>query len=181
MTTNSNDVGASQVFVLGRGVKQIERGHWVLVGTDGGLRLFAELTADLDRSNISIGDAYQAVLSSMQPGWTMRMLQIFWPDPLPRDRFTQYVSQWAAASEEDPNSKIAVLHQSLNLYLQEAPLPFVRRTILEFALAGNLSEAVEWWEGILAMLKNYGIQATPLTGEDIVALARWIFNPSLDF
>ena len=77
------EVGTTHTFVLGKGVVQVGA-LAALLGDDDTKRLFAELYADLDRPEVRPQEAYQAILSSMQPGWTLRLLQLFWPDPAPR-------------------------------------------------------------------------------------------------
>jgi len=183
-------VSSSQAFVLARGLQQVGE-YWILIGEDGRQRLFAELTADPDRPDVRPIEAYRALLSSMQPGWTVRTLQIFWPDPLPRQAFYEQFEQWNAKdsdSEHDgrrPVPKgdaegVQLLRQSLSLSLQESPLPFVRRTIMEFVLVGG-AESLSWWEGISAAIQTYGVKVTPLSADEIQTLARWVFNPALDF
>ena len=194
---NKNDksdeikVGSSQAFVLARGIMQVGE-YWVLIGEDGRQRLFAELTADPDRPDVRPIDAYRALLSSMQPGWTVRTLQIFWPDPLPRQAFYEQFERWNSVGNDDSDREgrrpvpegdaegVQLLRQSLSLFLQESPLPFVRRTIMEFVLVGG-AESLSWWEGISAAIRTYGVKVTPLTADEIQTLARWVFNPALDF
>ena len=172
-------VGSSQSFVLAHGLQQVGE-YWVLISEDGRQRLFAELTADPDRPDVRPIDAYRALLSSMQPGWTVRTLQIFWPDPLPRQAFYEQFEQWNTGSADNEHEGTQLLRQSLSLFLQESPLPFVRRTIMEFVLVGG-AESLSWWEGISAAIQTYGVKVTPLTADEIQALARWVFNPALDF
>ncbi len=174
--TDEIKIGSSQSFVLARGIQQVGE-YWVLIGEDGRQRLFAELTADPDRLDVRPMDAYRALLSSIQPGWTVRMLQIFWPDPLPRQVFFEQFQEW---HENDDGDGLNLLRQSLSLFLQESPLPFVRRTILEFVLIAG-DESISWWEGISAAIRTYGVKVMPLSAEEIQTLARWVFNPALDF
>lgn len=93
------EIGSSQSFVIAQGFRQIGE-HWGLIGHDGSLRLFAQLTADPDRPAVRPVEAYQTMLSSMQPGWTMRWLQIFWPDPTPRKHFFEHAENWCEPGEE---------------------------------------------------------------------------------
>ena len=76
-------IGSTRTFVLAKGFTQVGS-QAVLIGEDDTRRLFAELYADPDRPEVRPQEGYQAVLSSMQPGWTLRILQLFWPDPEPR-------------------------------------------------------------------------------------------------
>ena len=168
-----NNIGQTQSFVLAQGFRQ-QNGHVTLIGIDGKERWFAELTADSDRPEVRPEEAYRALLSSMQPGWTVRLLQIFWPDPRPRNVFSVQVSEWGKGGGAHGEG-CDLLHQGLTLFLQEAPLPFVRRTLLEFVSPGE--EGLSWWEGLPVSLQGYGIQVRPLAPEEIQELARRVFNP----
>jgi len=64
-------IGSTRTFVLAKGFTQAGP-HAALIGEDDTRRLFAELYADPDRSEVRPQEAYQAMLSSMQPGWSMR-------------------------------------------------------------------------------------------------------------
>jgi len=77
---NDQTVGSTRTFVLAKGFTQAGA-HAALTGEDDTHRLFAELFADPDRLEVRPQEAYQAILSSIQPGWTLRLLQVFWPDP----------------------------------------------------------------------------------------------------
>jgi hypothetical protein len=170
---NIPPVGFSQEFVLARGLRQIDD-LWALVGDDGSLRVFAEVTADPDRPDVRPHEAYQVLLSSMQPGWTVRVLQIFWPDPSPRQAFQEQAKTWNVDGEG-----LCLLHQSLLLYTQESPLPFNRRTILEYVLPPG-EEGLSWWQGIEGWWYTFGLRVVPLGGNEIQQLAHWIFNPTLE-
>ncbi|MFH1511918.1 MAG: hypothetical protein ABIG45_01055, partial [Bacillota bacterium] len=89
-------IGQSQAFVLAHGFRKVGA-YWALVGADNSLRLFAEVTADADRPDVRPKEAYQTLLASIVPGWTVRILQIFWPDPVPRDAFQKQAETWGAA------------------------------------------------------------------------------------
>jgi hypothetical protein len=168
------EVDSSQTFVIAQGFRQVGA-HWGLIGHDGSLRLFVELTADPDRPDVRPVEVYRELLSSLGPGWTVRWLQIFWPDPIPRRKFCEHVRGWNEQSEEGEVRML--LHQGLLLFAQEAPLPFIRRTVLEFLSSGD--EGVAWWDGLPGLMKTYGIKAEPLSLGEIQELARWIFNPRL--
>ncbi len=165
-------VGKTQAFVLASGFHQVG-GHWVLYGEDGKSRLFAEITADPDRPDVRPQEAYHALLASMQPGWTVRVLQIFWPDPIPREAFRSQIEEWSQHEQKG----MALLQDGLVLFLEIYPLPFMRRTILEFVLPNE--DSLLWWEGIAGLFRSYGLQITFLSDDDIRALARWVFNPDL--
>ncbi|MGD2156813.1 MAG: hypothetical protein PVG14_00160 [Anaerolineales bacterium] len=169
------EVGSSHDLIIAQGFRRIGEG-WGLIGHDGSLRLFAELTADPDRPEVRPREAYRALLASLGSGWTVRLLQIFWPDPVPRGAFTEHVQGWDGGGGEGEGFKL--LHQSLLVFTQEAPLPFTRRTFLEFLSPGE--EGAAWWEALPGLLGAYGVQVEPLAPEEIQELARWIFNPELE-
>ncbi|MEI2737115.1 MAG: hypothetical protein V9G24_21660 [Rhodoblastus sp.] len=56
--------------------------------------------------------------------------------------FQKQVQRWNTPATEG----LDILHQGLSLAVQEYPLPFVRRTVLEFVLPGD--EGIAWWEGL---------------------------------
>ncbi len=167
-------IGSTRPFVLTKGFTQVN-GHAALIGEDDTRRLFAELYADPDRPEVRPQEAYQAILSSMQPGWTMRLLQLFWPDPEPRLAFQKEVQSW----QPPANEGLDILYQGLLLAAQQYPLPFVRRTILEFVLPGD--EGIAWWEGLSGLCGAFGIRIHYLNQVDIESLVRWILNPGLEY
>ena len=174
-------VGQSQSFVLAHGFRKIGA-YWALVGVDNSLRLFAEVTADADRPDVRPKEAYQMLLSSIVPGWSVRILQIFWPDPFPRDAFQKQAETWPVDLPAQAGGKeegLKLLHDALLLHIREAPLPFIRRTVIEFVYPGS-EDALAWWEGIQGNLLNFGLKTQPLTPENIQELARWVLNPRLD-
>ena len=162
-------VGVSHQFVLARGLTEIGR-QSTLVGEDDTKRLFAELYADPDRPEVRPQEAYQAMLSSMQPGWSLRLLQLFWPDPVPRLAFQGQVEKWGEPTVEG----LDILFQGLSMSVQEQPLPYNRRTILEFVLPSD--EGVAWWEGLSGLCLGFGLRFSTLSSEDIVVLARKVMN-----
>lgn len=95
--------------------------------------MFAEVYADPDRPEVRPQEAYQNILSSIQPGWTLRLLQLFWPDLEPRLEFQKQVQDWRSPDTEG----LDILHQGLLLAVQEYSLPFVRCTVFEFVLPGD--------------------------------------------
>lgn len=167
-------VGSTRTFVLTKGFTQVG-GHAALIGEDNTKRLFAELYADPDRPEVRPQEAYQAVLSSMQPGWTLRLLQLFWPNPEPRVEFQHQVQTWHAPSSEG----LDILYQGLLLAVQQYPLPFVRRTVLEFVLPAD--EGVAWWDGLSGLCGSFGIRVRYLNQADIESLTRWVLNPNLEY
>ncbi len=169
---SAGQIGKTQAFVLARGFHQIGK-HWALLGEDEKSRLFAEITADPDRPDVRPDEAFHALLSSMQPGWIVRVLQIFWPDPIPREAFRSQIERWPQHEQKG----MSLLQDGLALFLETYPLPFMRRTILEFMLPNE--DSLGWWEGIAGLFRSYGMQITFLSDDDIRALARWVFNPDL--
>ncbi len=99
-------VGSTSTFVLSKGFTQVGE-HAALIGEDDTRRLFAELYADPDRPEVRPQEAFQAILSSMQPGWTLRLLQLFWPDPQPRLAFQECVESYKEWKAEG----VDILHQ----------------------------------------------------------------------
>lgn len=166
-------VGTTQTFVLSQGLTNVGQ-YTALLGEDDTKRLFAELYADPDHPEMRPQEAYQAILSSMQPGWTLRLLQLFWPDPEPRLAFQGQVDNWGAPSDEG----LDILFQGLFISVEEHPLPYIRRTILEFVFPGD--EGVAWWEGLSGLCQGFGLHFSPLPSEDILVLSRRILNLEFD-
>ncbi len=165
-------IGSTQNFVLAQGFRQAGE-YQALTAGEGGARLLAEITADPDRPEVRVGEAYQALLASMQPGWSIRFLQIFWPDPLPRQEFQRQAASWERARSDG----LELLRQGLLLGIEQAPLPFIRRTILEYALPGD--EGLSWWSGLGGLFQAYSLRFRPLNASEIRELAAWVFNPDL--
>ncbi len=175
-------IGSTRTFVLAKGFTQVGN-HWALIGEDDTKRLFAEVYADPDRPDVRPQEAYMAILSSMQPGWTLRLLQLFWPDPEPRLEFQKQASQWKRPEVEG----LDILHQGLTLAVQEYPLPFVRRTVLEFVLLGDernilsAGEWLSWWEGLSGLGSGFGLLIRYMDQKSIESLTRWVLNPNLEY
>lgn len=161
----------SQSLVLPRGFQALGR-YTALLDRAGRPRLFAELSADPDRPEPRPQEAYTALLSSMQPGWQLRLLQAGWPDPEPRRSFLARAAAWQPSGRGP-----ALLQEGLLLFLQDEPLPLLHRTILEFALPGEAGLA--WWDGLPALLAGFGLAFRPLAEAEIAALARQILSPEL--
>ncbi|MBI3340115.1 MAG: hypothetical protein HY022_08295 [Chloroflexi bacterium] len=167
-------VGSTRTFVLPKGFTQVGN-QAALIGEDDTRRLFAEIYADPDRPEVRPQEAYQAMLSSMQPGWTLRLLQLFWPDPEPRLEFQKQVQNWSKPGTEG----LDILHQGLTLAIQEYPLPFVRRTVLEFVLPGD--EGIAWWEGLCGLCAGFGLRIRYMDQFAIEELSHWVLNPNLEY
>src|SRR5512140_3258835 len=117
MSKQKIEVGTTHQFVLVKGFAKIGK-HDVLIGADNTKRLLAELFADPDRPDVRPQEAYQAILTSMQPGWTIRILQTFWPDPEPRLAFQRQAQGWQKPASEG----LDILHQGLLLSTEQFPL-----------------------------------------------------------
>lgn len=165
-------VGTTHNFVLVQGFAKVGP-HDALIGADGTKRLFAELVADPDRPDVRPAEAYQSILTSMQPGWTLRLLQVFWPDPQPRLAFQCQAQGWPVPASEG----LDILHQGLLFAVEQFPLPFERRTILEFVFPGE--EGLAWWDGLGGLCQGFGVRISRLDARQIESVLRWIFTPSL--
>lgn len=174
MTRAPVEIGSTRSFVLAKGFTQVG-GHAALIGEDDTRRLFAEVYADPDRPEVRPQEAYQAILSSMQPGWTLRLLQLFWPDPEPRLEFQKQVQQWPTPGAEG----LDILRQGLVLAVQEYPLPFVRRTIFEFVLPGD--EGIAWWEGLVGACAGFGLKVRFLDPDLVRELYHWVLDPDMKY
>ena len=168
----TEEIGFTQSFVLGLGFEGID-GFDALLGDGNTKRLFAQITADPDRPEVRPSDAYLSMLSSMQPGWVVRVLQTFWPDALPRQKFHELVQGWPEVRSEG-NS---ILRDGLLLAVQQQGIPYTRKTILEFIYPGT--EGIPWWQSLPDMFSAYGVHMRYLVKEEIEALSHWIFNPNL--
>ena len=170
---DNEKIGQTQGFVLARDLRQVGE-FYALTGADGQMRLFMELNADPDRPEVRPGQAYAQVLASMQPGWTLRLLRVTWPDPAPRRAFRAQMDAWS----EPGTDGLRLLFDGLALFVESAPLPYERRTILEFSTPEiGKPESLAWWESLPHLLSSYGFRAIFLDGEATLALARWLFNP----
>lgn len=73
-----------------------------------------------------------------------------------------------------------ILHQGLILAVQEYPLPFVRRTVLEFVSPSDEGKAlrggewVAWWEGVVGLYAGFGLRILYLDHNAIEGLTRWV-------
>lgn len=177
---NGREVGKTQDFVLAQGFREVG-GYIALVARDGSRRLLAELFSDPDRPEARPQEAYQELLASLAPGWAARLLQVTWPDPAPRQAFLSQMESWggSGSTEWGEGEGLETLRQGLRLFLDGFPLPYRRRTLLEFVLpAGDV--ALGWWRGLAGALARYGFILTPLGQEEILALARHLLNPELE-
>jgi hypothetical protein len=173
MTADRETIGATQTFVLGRSFKEVD-GFSALVCEDGSQRLFCEISADPDRSDVRPQEAYLTLLSSTQPGWSLRLLQLYWPDPVQRAAFQRQVAGWKIDRTQEGKY---LLLEGLQLFIMEAPLPFSRRTVLEFIYPGP--EGSAWWQGLRGLLSDFGVRADPLDAQAVLELTRQLFHPRL--
>ena len=169
---DQEEIGYTQSFVLAKGFTTIDEFD-ALIGYDNTRRLFAQLSADPDRPEVRPADAYLSLLNSIQPGWIIRVLQIFWPDSLPRQKFYDLVETWPEPKTEG----LSILMDGLKLAIQQQGIPYTRKTIIEFVHMGP--ECSPWWQSVPEMCAVYGIQVKYLSQEEVEALAHWILNPSL--
>jgi len=167
-------IGSTRTFVLAKGFTQVGT-QAALIGEDDTRRLFAEIYADPDRPDVRPMEAYKSILASMQPGWTLRLQQFFWPDPGPQLEFQNQIKKWKSHDTEG----LDILHQGLLLAVQEYSLPFVRRTVLEFVLPGD--EGIAWWEGLTGLCAGFGLKIRYLDQVAVEGLTRWVLNPNLEY
>jgi hypothetical protein len=170
---DQEELGTTEQFVVAKGFTQAGK-YPALIGFDGTKRLFAEMFADADRLDIRVQEAYRELFYSLQPGWTLRILQIFWPDPQPRTAFLRRVENWTNHKAE----ALDILHAGLMLAIQETLLPSLRRTFIEFILPGD--EGLAWWEGLSGVCAGFGVQVKYLDAKDIQELAYRILNPGFE-
>ena len=166
------EVGYTQSFVLAKGFTSID-GFDALIGHDDTKRLFAQLSADPDRPEVRPNDAYLSILTSMQPGWIIRVLQIFWPNPLPRQKFLELVQRWPQAKHEGTS----ILLDGLILAVQGQGVAYTRKTIIEFVHPGP--DGTPWWQSVPDICATHGVHVTYMTQEEVEGLSYWIFNPNL--
>ena len=169
---DQEEIGYTQSFVLAKGFTTVDEFD-ALIGYDNTRRLFAQLSADPDRPEVRPADAYLSLLSSIQPGWIIRVLQIFWPDALPREKFYMLVQGWPQADHEGRS----ILLDGLALAIQQQGIPYTRKTVVEFVHPGP--EGTPWWQSLPEICATHGVQVKYMTREEIEALAYWIFNPKL--
>jgi hypothetical protein len=169
---DQEEIGYTQSFVLAKGFTTVDEFD-ALIGYDNTKRLFARLSADPDRPEVRPADAYLAMLSSVQPGWMIRVLQIFWPDPLPREKFYELVQGWPRSEHEGRS----ILLDGLALAIQQQGIPYTRKTIVEFVHPGP--EGTPWWQSVPEICATHGVQVKYMAREEVEALAYWIFNPNL--
>ncbi len=85
---------------------------------------------------------------------------------------TVSVSQGVRSQPHAPDLK-----RGLMLAVQEYPLPYMRRTILEFVLPGD--EGLAWRDGLSGLCAGYALNLHYLEQSELQVLTRWIFSPVL--
>ncbi len=93
---------------------------------------------------------------------------------MPRLAFQRQAHNW----QKPASNGLDILHQGLLLSTEQFPLPFGRRTILEFVFLGD--EGLAWWEGLGGLCQGFGVRIGYLSISDIQTLLKWVFNPALD-
>jgi hypothetical protein len=173
MDAGNRPPGRTQEFVAALGFGE-KWGREVLLDRDGRGRLFLELTTDADHPHSEPAAAYESLLSTLEPGAQVRFLQIFWPDDEPRAAFLRQ-----AADQPDPGTAFTSgLLCDLTGYLSHAPLPYLRRTILEIVMVGE--ESAESVGGAVEILRSHGLISRLLRPAEVQDLARWVFHPVLE-
>jgi hypothetical protein len=167
------EAGSTWEFVTARGFESIGL-FTAMVAFDGTQRLLAELFANGDRPDVRPEENYHKMFLSLRPGWTLNLKQIYWPDPAPRVAFLQGLEAW----QNHHSAGLEILHRGLKVAVQRQPLPFLRRTILEFVLPGR--EGLAWWEGLQGLCDSYGVELSYLEAAEIRQIASRLFNPGFD-
>ena len=165
--------GKTQHFVIAKGF-EIRYGRRMLIDADGYARLFFELSADPDHSHYSPEAAYQQLLLGMQPGSTLRLLNVHWPNPSPRTAFLRQMKEWQTACDDIGPG----LHQSLEVFLTRAPLPFFQQILMELVIGSE--EQLDWADSLPEWLWSYGIRMRLLTAIEVQDLANHVFNTRLE-
>ncbi|MCX7590478.1 hypothetical protein QYE77_14695 (plasmid) [Thermanaerothrix sp. 4228-RoL] len=174
MKTSKTLPGSTTEFIWCRGIVRFEEhGVDALVSVDGSYRFLAELSADPDRPEVQPERAYQALLSALPPGRTLRFLQVIWVDPGQRLNFYRNFTARSVVTAETEE-----LYRTMDEFLRSYPLPYSRRTYLEFAARG-LAEELTWWLGIPGMMEMYGVRVQFLDAAKLVGLLRQVTNPGL--
>jgi len=175
----SDPIGDTASFVLGTGFFH-ERNTVILRASDGTKRAVAELIADYDDPSNRPEEATKALLESLKIGWVVRFTQVYWPEVEIRQEFIQHVQKRMSPGENKDDVR-SIFYDGLLLALHpsETPLPFARRTFLEYFVTDEIS--LDWWETLAGVLqRDYGIKMIYLDEAAITNISKWILNPQLD-
>lgn len=171
MSRAQDDIGKTQEFVIAKGFTQIGQ-YIALIGADNTKRVFIEIFADRDRNDVRPMEAYMMMLLTIHPGWSLRILQVYWPDEEPRKRFMENVVSWRASNEA-----MSFLKDSLVFTVQSTPIPFGRRTFIEMVVSED--ECLSFWDTLPTLLRQYGVEAAYSTQDEIENLSFWVFNATI--
>jgi hypothetical protein len=175
----SEPIGDTARFVQGVDFFH-ERNTVLLRASDGTKRAFAEVIADYDDPSDRPEEATRALLQSLKMGWVIRFTQVYWPEAEIRQAFLEHV-QRSMTSGESKEAVRSIFYDGLLLALHptETPLPFARRTFMEFFVTDEIS--LDWWESLAGVLqRDYGIQLIYLDQAAITNISKWILNPQLE-
>jgi len=172
-------IGDTARFVQGVDLFR-ERNTVLLRAADGSKRAFAEVVADYDDPSNRPEAAKTTLLQSLRIGWVIRFHQVYWPEVEIRQAFLDHVQHrmTPGAGKDDARS---IFYEGLLLALHpvETPLPFARRTFLEFVVTDELS--LDWWETLAgAFQRDFGIRLSYLDEAAIIQIAKWILNPQIE-
>ena len=161
---DKNAVGSTLGFVIARGFTQVGR-FPALVGFDGSKRLFAELFADVDRPDVQPAGAYYKLITNLQAGQTIRIMQIYWPDAEPRTAFLQRLEGWENHKAEGQD----ILYQGLSLAARAAASSVPAPNIYRVCLPGRgrtcmVGRAAGYMCILRCTSKVFGCQRDPRTG-----------------
>jgi hypothetical protein len=71
-----------------------------------------------------------------------------------------------------------ILHQGLSFAVEQFPLPFERRTIMEFVFSGE--EGLAWWDGLGGLCQGVGARISRLDSRQIESVLKWILRHPWD-
>ena len=173
MSAQPEPVGHSKVFVRPLGYRQFGP-FTALVDAQGWMRVLFRVQADPDNPRVRPQDAWRALLQALPHNATVRFLLSWWPEETQRLAFVEHMQRWP--EQEHPERK--GLYEALLAAAVHTPLPFDRTLVLEFILPPQEQQA-QWLLGVPELLVGYGLNAAPMTPEDIEALAQRVFNPEV--
>ena len=164
--------GQTQSFVQAMGFRTMG-GRMLLIDANGDGRAFLEITGDPDQREQDSAAAYARLLAGMQPGRSVRFLQIYWPDEVPRAAFLEAIGDWQPGNR----GPLDDLRSNFRRFLKHAPLPFHGRTILEIVIKEESD--LEWAAGAAGLLVGGGLEARWLDPDAVMELLAHFFAPTL--